>query len=218
MEQMYNFLKKVQRFLINYCNLTEKYGLILLTLAQCFDLQFAILIQLSAQNYEDANLAINSLLALGFLALYGFVVIKCSHFKDEEINSQVVWQSSFGSIKMIQASIFIFSVVYLQNFPQCQVNIISLSSLTIALYTFAIRPLKDTINNYKLIIQELSIFITNISFLGYFYFPTEINQIHLGWFQVASLGSMIFFNPIIETYSNVSTLKTIYLYKHKILN
>ena len=78
-----------------------------------------------------------------------------------------------------------------------------------ALYTFQFSPKKNALNNYKLMIEEFSIFLTNISFVGYIYFPIEIKSINLGWFHIASFGTMIFGNLIIETYSIFLILKTI---------
>ncbi|KAM3143243.1 hypothetical protein pb186bvf_004575 [Paramecium bursaria] len=208
--QLQYILGKIKIFLHKSSVILKKIGLFQITLANCYDVQFAILLQISNQKFQNLYSIANTILAYNFLIMYYFIIGYTQNI-DDEFKGKKIWQQSFSKFKLLEAFIFQVSIVLLQFYPQCQVMLISLTSLTITIYVQQFDPYSNKLNTYKIIFQEFILFLVTLTFNIYIYFPTNIDNIKVGWFHIALLLIMLILSLLVDLYSTFLQLKKILL-------
>ncbi|KAM3134003.1 hypothetical protein pb186bvf_013845 [Paramecium bursaria] len=193
--QTFKFITELQKLIFSTFFLFKQTGIYAIILTFIYDIQFAILLQITNQTFDSCFQVMNSMISYLFVIKYILTMIQ--PMKVGQFKNQNIWQSIFGSIKMLEAFLFQFSIILLQEFPQCQIAIISMNSLTFLLET----------SELNLLVQESALFISNISFNAYIYFPSQINQVFLGWFDVFVFLIMIIISLINTSYSTFLEVK-----------
>ncbi|KAM3137487.1 hypothetical protein pb186bvf_010460 [Paramecium bursaria] len=203
----YANLYKFQLQLQKTCLQIKKEGFNALVFTTCYDIQFAIFLQLNNQSFDSNDLMLNYLLAILTQLLY-LKFLGSKIINDEIIDGR--WQQLYSQVKLVAALIFQFAVVQLQDFPQCQLLIISSTSLLTSYYLIRKQPFKNILRNYQLIIQEMALCVSNITFIAYLYFPQSVDPVSLGWFHIMTFISMLLGNLVIDLYQFVMNIKRIY--------
>ncbi|CAK68196.1 unnamed protein product (macronuclear) [Paramecium tetraurelia] len=156
--------------------------------------------------FEAVN-SLNAILALGFILFVEFqqFIITTGSIKNindwkfffDGINKKF-WSQILKPIQMLKITTYIFSIVFLMDYPEAQSFVLSAQSSFYVVYLILFKPMDIGFEYIKLVSREVLFISTICSFYVYSYDLDDEKMLLLGWAHIALFTSILGSNLLLD--------------------